>query len=185
MIAPKIELKKLGFTTLLPNAGEFYEKLDDNRARLDPWFWWMSRKTTPNFPRTILFAALYILDTKRKKIMSKVYDEQFLFFNNGKFAGMGGLDNIDHIKKNAEIWGFVLKGNEWNGASAAGLKILTDYAFDAKGLDSVYAKTSTDNLQSEKFMRHNNFSVQKIERGVPTSARNPKITDLTTWEKVR
>jgi RimJ/RimL family protein N-acetyltransferase len=185
-----IKLKKFGFRTAVSNSAEFYKVLTDNRDRLSPWFWWTDSKVTPNFPKTVLFMMLYTLDTKRKKIMhrfskNKTYDEQFLIFNENKLAGMTGLDNIDTTRRNAELWYFVTGENEGKGTMSASLKVIEEYAFYNKNLDSVYVKTAAGNTRSEALLERNNYQISVIERNVPTSPRNPKITDLTTWSKHR
>jgi RimJ/RimL family protein N-acetyltransferase len=183
-----ISLKKMGFRTMLPNARAIYQMLEDNRDRLSPWFWWKSENVTPNFTKTVLFATAYVLDTKITKLKynikkSKTYDEQFLVFNNGKLAGMVGLDAIDYTRKDAEMWYFVTRENEGKSIANASLKILMDYALGHKNLNSLYAKTAKGNVGSENIMKRNNFRIAKIEFNVPTSRRNPRITDLTTWER--
>ncbi len=175
---------------MLPNLYDYYSKLNNNRDRLEPWFWWAEKKVTPNFPKAAVFMIGYILETKWNKLkyklsQSKTYDEQFLIFNNKKVSGMIGLDNINNIKKNAELWYFLLQETEGQGTMTASLKLVEDYAFKTKDMESLYAKTAAGNNRSENFLDRNNYKIDKVEYGAPTSPRNPKITDLTTWIKER
>ncbi|MDR2412699.1 MAG: GNAT family N-acetyltransferase [Rickettsiales bacterium] len=184
----KIELKKMGFRTALPKVRELYDIINNNRARLSPWFWWMGEKTTPNLRKTIVFVTLYILDTKRKKLMNildnkKPYDEQFFAMMDNKIVGMIGLDNIDNTKKDSEFWYLVTKENEGRGIASTMINVLEKYSIDAKGLSSLYAKTADGNIRSENLLKRNNYEIEKVEYSVPTSKRNPKITNLTTWVK--
>ncbi|MDR1338375.1 MAG: GNAT family N-acetyltransferase [Rickettsiales bacterium] len=185
-----IKLKKFGFRTIIPHAGAFYNVLQNNRARLEPWFWWAGQNTTPNLLKTIAFMTLYVLDTKRKKLIyklskSKKYDEQFLIFKESKLAGMTGLDNIDNDKKNAELWYFLTAENEGQGTMSASLKLIEDYAFKTKDMNMLYAKTAAGNERSESLLKRNDYNIGRVEYDVPTSPRNPKITDLMTWVKHR
>lgn len=186
----EIKLKKFGFRAIVPHAQAFYKILENNRERLEPWFWWAGEKKTPNLPKTIAFMTLYILDTKRKKLIyklsrSKTYDEQFLIFKQNKLAGMTGLDNINHDVKDAELWYFLTSEHEGQGTMTATLEVIENYAFKTKEMEELYAKTASGNERSENFLDRNNYKIDKVEYGVPTSPRNPKITDLTTWAKHR
>ena len=190
MLNPDVKIVKFDFGTFIPNAWTLYVMLLNNRERLAPWFWWANEKVTANFCKTLLFGTSYIIEVKRRKISrllfhKKSYDEQFLIFSGAKLTGMIGLDDIDTAHKEAEIWCFITPESEGKGIASASFKILADYAFDAKGLDCIYARTAAGNDKSEAFLRQNNFQIAKIEYGVPISSRNPKITDLTTWEYSR
>jgi RimJ/RimL family protein N-acetyltransferase len=183
-----ISLKKMGFRTALPKAREFYNVLSNNRERLAPWFWWMDEKITPNLQKSVIFMILYIFDTKRKKIIHKFsnkkpYDEQFFVMVNGKLGGMVGLDDINNLKQDSEIWYFVTSENESRLIASSVISILENYAVDTKKLNSLYVKTADGNIRSENLLRRNNYEIEKVEYGVPTSKRNPKITNLTTWRK--
>jgi RimJ/RimL family protein N-acetyltransferase len=183
-----VRLQKMTFSSVYPKLGEFYGILSGNRARLAPWFWWAGEKTTPNKFRFALFMFLYLCDTKHKKITHILcneidYDEQFLVFVDGRFGGMIGLDNISASKKNAEVWYWVEKEYESKGIASQSLKIIEDYSLNNKGVNSLYAKIAYDNIRSAAFAKRNNFDVAKIDYNVRTSARNPKITNIVTWEK--
>lgn len=183
-----IKLKKFGMRTTLLNSHGFYKVISSNRDRLSPWFWWTDEKVTPNFTKAFIFMLLYAIDTKRKKIAhrlskSKLYDEQFLIFNDKKVSGMLGLDDIDIKKQKAELWYFITSENEGKGIMSESLKKMEDYSFEQKNLNLLYAKTADGNDRSESILKRNNYTIEDIAYNVPTSRRNPKITNLTTWAK--
>ena len=183
-----VKLQKMTFSGVYPKLDEFYGILAANRARLKPWFWWADEKFTPNKFRFALFILVYLFDTKHKQIThvlcNKIdYDEQFLIFVDNKFGGMIGLDNISSLNKNAEIWYWVEKEYESRGIASQSLKIIEDYSLKEKGINSLYAKIAFDNTRSANMAKRNNFDVIKIDYNIRTSARNPKITNIVTWEK--
>ena len=184
-----IQLKKLGLVTFVLNASALYAVLENDRERLSPWFWWAGMTITPNFHKAALFMILYIIDTKRKKAAhllseEKLYDEQFLVFYNGAFSGMIGLDHINTYQKNAEIWGFIAKENEGKGVMSSALQILHAYAAVEKELTSLYAKIAAGNKRGENPLKINGYNPVNVEYNVPTSTRNPTITDVTIWKKI-
>lgn len=185
-----IKLKKFSFRTMLPNARDFYNRLEVNRDRLAPWFWWTRKEVTPNFQKMLWFMCMLVLDTKRKKLAHNLtnrgfYNEQFLIYTDGKVAGMVGLDDIDDTMRQAELWYFATIENESRGVIRASVKILEDYAFGAKKLNSIYAKVVENNLESSNFLHSAGYKITKTEYNVPTSKKNPDITNLTTWTKGR
>ena len=183
-----INLHKMTFSSVYPQLDEFYNILSENRERLKPWFWWADEKITPNKFRFVLFIILYLCDTKRKEIahkfnFKKLYDEQFLIYTNNTFKGMIGLDNIDNTKNNAELWGWISKGEKTVEIVDTSLKILENYCIENKNIKSLYAKTQLSNKPVKIAAIRNGFKQKCIEYGVRISARNPEISDMITWEK--
>lgn len=183
-----VQLTKMSFSTIMPKIDEFYNVLSENRARLEPWFWWASNKVTPNKSRFALFIFMYLMDTKRKEILhklnnKKLYDEQFMIYQDGVLRGMIGLDNIDNVKNNAELWGFISNGNKSSLIVDESVKMLEDYCITDKHLTSLYAKTQLTNKPVAIAGVRNNYKKVKIEKGVRISARNSGIADMVTWEK--
>lgn len=178
----------MNFSTVIPMIDDFYNVLSANRIRLEPWFWWASEKVTPNKFRYALFMVMYILDTKRKEFAHKLnymkkYDEQFIVNVDDKFAGIIGIDNIDDVNKNAELWGWLSHGQRAFVVADESLKILEDYCINKKHLESLYAKTQVSNRAVKIAAQRNGFSLKSVEYGIPVSKRNPKIADIMTWEK--
>jgi RimJ/RimL family protein N-acetyltransferase len=185
-----IELKPFSFRTMLPNAREFYSRLEENRERLSPWFWWTRIDTTPNFQKTLQFMCLLILDTKCKKIAHKLskqnlYNEQFLIYTDGSVAGMIGLEDIDHVKQCAELWYFSIIGSESKGIIKTSISLVENYAFGKKNLDYLYAKVVEHNANSNNFLQHVGYNITSIEYNVPTSKKNPDIANIITRKKQR
>ena len=183
-----VKLQRMTFFNVCPKLDEFYGVLSNNRARLKPWFWWADENVTPNKFRFALFILMYLFDTKHKQITHALcdeieYDEQFLVFVDNKFGGMIGLDNISMRNKKAEIWYWVEKEFESKGIASQSLKIIEDYSLSKKGINSLYAKIAFDNVRSANMVKCNNFEPVKIDYNVRTSMRNPKITNIVTWEK--
>ncbi|MBR5904743.1 MAG: hypothetical protein IKZ49_04415 [Alphaproteobacteria bacterium] len=183
-----IEIYKMRLSTILPHINGFYNVLSDNRARLEPWFWWASPKITPNKFKFASFILLYLLDTKRKEIMHKfskknLYDEQFMIYYNGEFYGMMGLDKIDDIKQNAELWGFMSGADKTPMVVDESTKIIEDYCIKDKNLKSLYAKTQLSNRPVAIAAVRNGYKKIKTEYGVRISERNEGISELITWEK--
>lgn len=183
-----VNLHKMTFSSVYPKLDEFYNILVENRERLKPWFWWANEKVTPNKMRFALFLTLYLCNTKRKEIVhkfdfKKLYDEQFLIYTDNTFKGMMGLDNIDNIKNNAELWGWVSRGEKTVEIVDAGLRILENYCVENKKLESLYAKTQLSNKPVRIAAIRNGFKQKNIEYGVRISARNPGLSDMITWEK--
>ncbi len=183
-----IQLKEMNFFNVVPMIDDFYNVLSTNRARLEPWFWWASSKVTPNKFKYALFMLLYLANTKRRKIAHKfdhkqIYDEQFIINVDGEFGGIIGMDNIDTVNKNAELWGWLSKGHKAFIVADESLKILENYCIKEKNLESLYAKTQASNRAVKIAAQRNGFSIKSIEYGIPISKRNPKIADIITWEK--
>lgn len=183
-----IELKKLNFTTFVKNRGEMYNLLEENRARLAPWFWWANDKITPTKFRFYVFMGLYLTDTKRKQLLhklnpSKTYDEQFVIYTDGgKIAGMCGLDNIDTTnKKDAELWGLAFKGQTQTIES---VKILEDYCINTLNLNSIYGKVQSMNRACRLFWEKYGYDNKTVEQNVQVSKHNPNIADIYTYTKI-
>lgn len=184
----EIDFKRFDLISGLSVFNDMFHVIDTERDRLSPWFWWMSKKITPNKIKCIIFMILYLADTKRKEIMHKIdnkneYDEQFLIMVDGKFGGMTGLDNINDITKCAEMWRFVSKENEGIGVGSASIKFLEKYCLEDKKLQKLYAKVNIQNTRSIQCVERNGFKLKSIKYGVRTSKRNPQIADIITWEK--
>ena len=184
----EINIKKFNLRNSLPIMGEAFCLINSNRKRLEPWFWWTGAKVTPTKTKSIIFMLLYLLDTKRKEFAhkfnsEKLYDEQFLIFVDDKFGGMIGLDNIDIKKRDAEVWYFVSSDNEGYGIATESIKYISDYSLKHNKLNSIYAKINTQNNRSINLVKKNGFVLDRIEYGVPTSRRIPKIADIMTWTK--
>lgn len=183
-----VKLQKMTFSSVYPKLDEFYGILAANRARLKPWFWWASEKVTPNKFKFALFMALYLCDTKRKEIVNKfnfkkLYDEQFFIYSDDNFRGMIGLDNIDNVKNNAELWGWISRGEKTSEVVDTSLKILEDYCIKDKQLTSLYAKTQMSNKSVRIAAVRNGYIKKCTEYGVRISACNSSIADMITWEK--
>lgn len=181
-----VKLQKMSLFSVIPKLGEFFSVLDTNRARLEPWFWWASPNITPNKFMFTLFVLAYLCDTNQKRFQSifgTEYDEQYFINIDGKFGGMIGLDNINQFDKNAEVWYFVDAEHEGKGIASQSMQIMQDYCLNNVGLNSLYAKIAQDNTRSAHFAKRNGFDAKKIEYNVRTSKRNPKITNIVTWEK--
>ncbi len=184
----EIVFKKLNLITGLQTMQTAFDIINKERERLSPWFWWMSKEITPNKIKFFIFMILYLADTKRKEIthrfnFKKLYDEQFLILVDGKFCGMTGLDNISDINKNAEMWRFISKENEGMGIGSASIKFLENYSLEEKKLEKLYAKINIENTRSINCVQRNGFLLKSIQYGVRTSKHNPKIANITTWEK--
>lgn len=182
-----LELKQLNFTTFAKSGAEMYSLLEQNRARLAPWFWWASEKITPTKFRFYAFMGLYLTDTKRKQILhtlnpSKTYDEQFVIYTDGgKIAGMCGLDNIDTQNKNAEMWGLAFKGQTQTIES---VKILEDYCINTLNLNSIYGKVQSMNRACRLFWEKYGYDNKTVEQNVKVSKHNPNIADIYTYTKI-
>lgn len=182
-----VELKKLNFRRFAKNGAEMYGLLESNRTRLSPWFWWADKSVTPNKIRFYLFMALYITDTKRKKIVHKIksaksYDEQFFIYNDGKIAGMCGLDNIDvKNKQDAEVWYLTFRGNPFGTADLA-IKWIENYCINS-GLNSMYAKIQSTNEKSLRLVDRNDYTIESVAQDVQISKRNTNHADIITYKK--
>ena len=184
----QITFKRFTLFNALHVMPDAFHVIDTERDRLSKWFWWTDKKVTPNMARCCLFLLLYLADTKRKEIVhkfdfKKLYDEQFIIMVDGKFGGMTGLDNINYVTKDAEMWRFVSKENEGIGVGSASVKFLEKYSLESKQLKRLYAKINTENTRGIQCMKRNNFTLKTTEYGIPTSRRNHKIADIMTWEK--
>ena len=179
-----IKLQKLNFKAFLTQTLPMFSVIENNRARLEPWFWWTSKKITPTRTKFTIFVLLYLIDTKRKQLLNKInnnklYDEQFIIMQHNEISGMCGLDNIDNTKHDAEVW-------VWTSVPGIGdntINLLQEYCVTDKSLTSVYAKVAQNNTNSHNLFKRNGYIVEKFEPNVRTSPRNPKITDLTTYRK--
>lgn len=183
-----VELQKMTFSNIYPKLDEFYGVLSANRARLKPWFWWADEKITPNKFRFALFIILYLCDTKRKEILhtlnfEKLYDEQFLIYADNVFSGMIGLDKIDNVKSNAELWGWISNAQKSADIVDESVKIIEDYCINDKQLKSLYAKTQLSNRPVRIAAVRNGYHKKSIEYGVRISERNSGVSDMITWEK--
>ena len=184
-----VQLKKLNFRTFVKDGDKMYTLLQNNRARLSPWFWWADKKVTPTKFRFYVFMTLYLTDTKRKKIAhklnpEKLYDEQFFIYNeSGKMGGMCGLDNID-IKnaKDAELWYLTFHGNKFGMADMA-VSWVEDYSVKM-GLNSLYVKIQSTNEKSVNLVERNNYVLVDTQKNVPISRRNPNLADMYTYTKM-
>ena len=184
----EITFKRFTLFNALCVMHDAFHVIDTERDRLSKWFWWMDKNVTPNIVRFCLFMLLYLTDIKHKEIVhnfdfKQLYDEQFMIMVDGKFGGMIGLDNINDVTKDAEIWYFVSKTNEGVGVGSMSVKFLEDYSLEYKQLTRLYAKINTENTRSAQCVKRNNFTLKTTEYGIPTSRRNPKIADIMTWEK--
>ena len=182
------EIKKLDFLTAMKNGTTAFNLLNSNRARLSQWFWWADEKITPNWYSFYLFLMLYLFETKRKKIEHKihpivVFDEQFIIFNDGKMAGMCGLDNIDtEMHKNAELWLFTFAGNHFGTADSA-LKLIENYSADMK-LNSLYAHVQLQNDKSQECLARNNYAKQEKPENALVSKKPVKIAPVYVFKKI-
>lgn len=181
-----VKLETLNFKTFAKNGDEMWCLLSSNRARLSPWFWWAGRNVTPNKMRFYIFMALYITDTKRKKIMHKInptktYDEQFFVYNEqGKIGGMCGLDNINIKTKDAENWGLAFKGYT---ETMEAIKLLDNYCIDELGLTYVYGRVQSTNRASMIFWEKYGYDEKRLEQNVRVSKHNPNTADIYIYRK--
>ncbi len=183
-----VELQKFGLRTALPKISQMYNLVDDNRARLAPWFFWANKQMTGAPQVAFLFFLFFLMKTKYKKLLnvfdnsSKYYETFFIMVDN-EIGGLAGLEDIDEKNKTAEGWGLLFRKYEGRGVSTDAMKLFEEYSIDSKNLTSLYAKTSAGNKLSELMLKRNGYEIKSIEYGVPVSRHNPKITDLTTWIK--
>ncbi len=183
-----VKLQKMTFSTVYPKLDEFYGVLSANRVRLKPWFWWANEKVTPNKFRFALFIMLYLCETKGKEIahkfnFKKLYDEQFLIYADDVFSGMIGLDKIDNVRNNAELWGWIADAHKPVETVNESVKIIEDYCIKDKKLTSLYAKTQVANRSVRIAAVRNGYKKKCIEYGVKISERNSCKADIITWEK--
>ena len=181
-----VKLETLNFKTFAKNSDEMWRLLSLNRARLSPWFWWADESVTPNKRRFYIFMALYITDTKRKKIIHKInptktYDEQFFVYNEqGKIGGMCGLDNINMQTKDAENWGLAFEGYT---ETMEAIKLLDDYCIDTLHLTSVYGRVQSTNRASMLFWQKYGYDERTLEKNVRVSTHNPNTADIYIYRK--
>ena len=182
-----VTLKKLNFRNFITKRYELFNLLDENRARLSPWFWWADEKVTPTRFRFYVFMTIYLTDTKCRNIAHKLnpknlYDEQFIVYNpTGQIGGMCGLDDIDTEKnKTAEIWGLAFKGNN---ETIESVKILEKYCVDILNLKSIYGKVQSTNRASKFFWEKYGYDSKTLEKNVRISEYNPNVADIYTYVK--
>ena len=184
----KITLQELNFSSMLRHCRDFYNVLDDNRERLQPYFFWAGKQMTANFPKTLLFITGYILSTKYKyavhKIKNTAFDIPHIILNGNKVAGMIGLDKINPKTQDAEVWYWVSGVNEGKGVASSALKQIENYSIDKLNLNSLYACVVRDNEKSKKTMQRNDYHITDIKYGVPISQRNPRLVDMMHYRKV-
>ncbi len=184
----EISLIKLGLTNGLAASHDIYSMINSNRDRLEPWFWWTNNIFTGTMVQSILFILFYITSTKWKKLKHSIsasnqYDEQFLIYFNNELSGLMGLDNIDTEKQDAEIWYLISKNIEGRGIASNSLKTLEKYSYNIKNLKSLYAKTASGNIKSEKILKLNNYKMGKIEFRDGTILGGKQNLNLKVWEK--
>ncbi len=166
---------------------DFYLVLDNNRERLQPYFFWASKSVTTNFTKSLLFITAYALSTQYKYLLHKIknskYDSPFIILQDNQVAGMIGLDKINPYKNDAEVWFWVSNTNEGKGIASSALKQIENYSLDKLNLNSLYACVVRDNEKSKKILNRNEYHITDIKYGVPISQRNPRIVDIVHYRK--
>lgn len=181
------ELQRLNFATVIRYASDFYRVLDANRDRLIPYFFWASKRTTPDFAQSLAFLLISLFQSKIKYIQHKIYatpyHEYFIVLNQNKVAGMIGLDKIDHFLHDAEVWYWLSSNDEGHGIATNALKQIEEHSSTALNLNSLYACVVRDNERSKKMLERNQYEIIDIKYNVPISDRNRRIVDMLHYRK--
>ena len=181
-----MELKKLNLVTFTLNCNQLYILLDNNRARLSPWFWWAARDITPNKLRFYWFVVKRLADTRFVKVLHGLdstisYDQQFIVYNSkNKIGGLCGLDDIDTVNKRAEVWGLAFRGNT---ETIEAMTELEDYCITNLQLKSIYACVKSTNRASQLFWEKYGYDKRRLDLHVKVSQHNPKYADIYTYTR--
>lgn len=148
-----IELEDFSLCHIGRQFREFDSAVHDNRTRLTPYFWWAGENKITQFK----FIFYTIVAEKMSRILSDLpYNKKFIIRNNGKFAGIIGLDNVSQCSPRTELWIFVTRESAGQQIASNAIKLAEKYAQE-KHINKIYARTKVKNTASQRMLAANGY----------------------------
>lgn len=152
-----VEIEEFSLRNIIPQFREFNSAVRENRARLEPYFWWADI----NFIDKFRFILSGVLTEKLARIMRDLpYNKKFIIRCDGEFAGMIGLDDAAQNADRAELWIFVTREHAGAHVASTAVKLIEEYAAK-KSIQNIYAKTDEQNWNSRNMLAANNYEMKQ------------------------
>lgn len=150
-----ITLEDFSLRKIVPQFCEFNSAVRDNRDRLTAYFWWASASKYVQF-KFILVALL--IEKFVKHFCDLPHNKKFIIRENGKFAGIIGLDGLSMDAPRTEIWIFVTREYSGKHIASYALKLAEEYA-RRQNVDKIYARTKQTNVRAKQLFASNDYDV--------------------------
>ena len=175
----QIELEEFSLRHIMPQFREFNSAVRENRARLEPYFWWADTNSLDRF--SFIFSS--VLAEKLTRIAHNLpYHKKFIIRCDGKFAGLVGLDDAAQNAPRAELWIFVTREHAGAHVASNAIKLIEKYA-TKKSIQNIYARTDEQNWNSRNMLAANNYEMKQTVlnfwRNVTELRWNKTITTKT------
>lgn len=172
-----VELEEFSLRHFIPQFREFNSVTKENRTRLEPYFWW-ARATAITH---IVFIMSGILAEKLSQIAHDLpYNKKFIIRQDGKFAGVVGLDDTTQNAPRTELWIFVTREKTGAHIASNAIKLIEEYA-STKSVDEIYARVEYGNWPSRGMLQKNDYKIYKTRlnrwRGVVEQFWHKKLSD--------
>jgi ribosomal-protein-serine acetyltransferase len=142
----------------IEDAGEFFELINRNRARLCDYF-----------PKTISMvtdpgnAGAYV-----QQRVGQAVKKEFLSFvladENNELQGYISLKNFDWEVPKCELAYFIDADYEGKGIMTNAMGVIVTYCFETLQLNKLYLTTAADNYRSRKMVENNGFEMEGLLR---------------------
>lgn len=156
-----IEITRIYLRHIVPDFKDFYRATVDNRARLEPWFWWTNINKLGKFYFLCSDAIFYKMS---KLVHDLPCNRKFIIRVDGKFAGIVGLDGIYVGAPKPEIWMFLTKDFESRGIATHAVKWAVDYA-TKMNCEKLCARTMWENPRARIPLFSNDFEIHECNYG--------------------
>ena len=141
------------------DAAEHFAAVEESREYLLPWLPWVLGYTSVDDSREFInrcIARWY----QREDFIVGVWDVR-----TGRFLGGSGLHPHNRDVPSYEIGYWLRRSAEGHGFMTETVKLLTDYAFDSLGAQSVYIRCDMRNVRSAAIPRRLGFPLEAHLRG--------------------
>ena len=152
-----VEIEEFSLRNIIPQFREFNRAVKNNRARLEPYFWWPDVGAVSR----LRFIMSGILAEKFTRIFHDLpYNKKFIIRANGKFAGAVGLDNVAPNAYRSELWIFVTQDYAGKHIASNAVKLIEKFATD-KSVKNIYAMVDQKNLNSQHMLAANDYKFEQ------------------------
>ncbi len=172
-----VKIESFSLRHLVPQFREFNSAVRNNRARLEPHFWWARDNGAARF-QIVLCGVL--AEKIAQAFHDLPYNKKFIIRNNDKFAGVIGLDRVCKNADRADLWIFVTRECTGQNIASQAIKLVEEYATQ-KSIKKICARVEYGNWPSRGMLQKNDYKIYKSRlnrwRGVVEQFWHKKLSD--------
>lgn len=152
-----VKIESFSLRHLVPQFREFNSAVKQNRARLEPYFWWSRNNDAVRFK---LVLCGLVAEKIAQAFHDLPYNKKFIIRNNDKFAGVIGLDGVCKNADRADLWIFVTREYAGQNIASRAIKLVEEYAAQ-QSIKKICARVSYGNLPSRGMLQKNDYGIYK------------------------